>query len=91
VDFSSIKTYLLNKNIDIRLMGVLDNINWSNTDFAKNAKKYGFTANQGWGLKGINNLEPGDIIQYKQSVNAQGKYYPSHSRILMLLLISFWM
>jgi hypothetical protein len=63
--------------------GVLDNINWSNTDFALNAKEYGFTANQGWGLKGIDNLEPGDMIQYKQVANEQGKYYPSHTRIFL--------
>jgi hypothetical protein len=63
--------------------GVLNNINWSNTDFALHAKDYGFTANQGWGLKGVDNLEPGDIVQYKDYMNDQGKYYPSHSRIFL--------
>ena len=64
-------------------VGVLDNIDWSNTSFAKNAKDYGFTANQGWGVKGINNLEPGDVVQYSQHENESGKYYPNHSTIYL--------
>lgn len=63
--------------------GVMKNVDWSNTNFAKNAKDYGFTANNGWGVKGINNLEPGDLLMYSQHKNAQGNYYPSHSQIFL--------
>ena len=63
--------------------GAMSDINWSNTDFALHAKDTGFTANQGWGVKGLENLEPGDIIQYKQNRNEKGKYFPSHSRIYL--------
>jgi hypothetical protein len=63
--------------------GVMDKVDWSNTHFSENAKEYGFTANQGWGVKGIENLEPGDVLQYNNKVNKQGTYYPGHSQIYL--------
>jgi hypothetical protein len=63
--------------------GVMDRVDWSNTHFSEHAKEYGFTANQGWGLKGIQNLEPGDVLQYNNKSNEQGNYYPGHSQIYL--------
>jgi len=63
--------------------GVMNTVDWSNTHFAENAKDYGFTANQGWGVKGIQNLEPGDVLMTSQDRNASGKYYPTHSQIYL--------
>jgi hypothetical protein len=63
--------------------GVMNNVDWSNTHFAEKAKDYGFTANKGWGLKGIQNLEPGDMLMTNQRKNEQGNYYPSHSQIYL--------
>ena len=63
--------------------GVMDKVDWSNTHFSENAKEYGFTANQGWGVKGIENLEPGDVLQYSNKVNKEGNYYPGHSQIYL--------
>lgn len=63
--------------------GVMDKVDWSNTHFADNAKEYGFTANQGWGVKGIKNLEPGDVLMTSQRKNPQGNYYPTHSQIYL--------
>ena len=63
--------------------GVMDKVDWSNTHFSEHAKEYGFTANQGWGVKGIENLEPGDVLQYNNKLNKQGNYYPGHSQIYL--------
>jgi hypothetical protein len=63
--------------------GVMDKVDWSNTHFSEHAKEYGFTANQGWGVKGIENLEPGDVLQYSNKVNKEGNYYPGHSQIYL--------
>jgi hypothetical protein len=63
--------------------GVMNTVDWSNTHFAENAKDYGFTANQGWGVKGIQNLEPGDVLMTSQDRNASGNYYPTHSQIYL--------
>ncbi len=63
--------------------GVMNTVDWSNTHFSQNAKKYGFTANQGWGVKGIENLEPGDVLQRNNRKNEQGNYYPGHAQIYL--------
>ena len=63
--------------------GVMKKVDWSNTHFSKHAKEYGFTANQGWGVKGIENLEPGDVLQHNNHLNKQGNYYPGHSQIYL--------
>jgi hypothetical protein len=63
--------------------GVMKNVDWSNTHFSEHAKEYGFTANQGWGVKGIDNLEPGDVLQHNNHLNKQGNYYPGHSQIYL--------
>jgi hypothetical protein len=63
--------------------GVMNTVDWSNTSFAKNAKEYGFTDNQGWGVKGIENLEPGDILMTSQEKNTTGNYYPTHSQLYL--------
>jgi hypothetical protein len=58
--------------------GFIPESQWSNTEFSKKAKEYGFP-NNGLGLQGIGNLERGDMFQLSQNVNEQGKYYPSHT------------
>lgn len=63
--------------------GVMKSVDWSNTHFAKNAKEYGFTANNGWGIKSIGNLEPGDLLQRNNRTNKDGVYYPGHSQIYL--------
>jgi len=63
--------------------GVMKNIDWSNTSFSKNAKEYGFTANNGYGVKGITNLEPGDMLQRNNRKNEQGNFYPGHAQIYL--------
>lgn len=63
--------------------GVMDKVDWSNTHFSEHAKEYGFTANQGWGVKGIENLEPGDVLQHNNKSNNEGNYYPGHSQIYL--------
>lgn len=63
--------------------GVMKKVDWSNTHFSEHAKEYGFTANQGWGVKGIENLEPGDVLQHNNHLNKQGNYYPGHSQIYL--------
>ena len=63
--------------------GVMKSVDWSNTHFAKNAKEYGFTANNGWGIKSIGNLEPGDMLQRNNHANKDGVYYPGHSQIYL--------
>lgn len=63
--------------------GVMKSLDWSNTHFAKNAKEYGFTANNGWGIKSIGNLEPGDMLQRNNHANKDGVYYPGHSQIYL--------
>jgi hypothetical protein len=62
--------------------GAMDAPNWSNTDFAAKAKDYGFP-NKGYGLSGIKNLEPGDILQMVNDYNDQGNVYPGHSMIFL--------
>lgn len=55
---------------------------WSNTDFERNAKEYGFP-NAGIGLSGFDNLEDGDVLQLYHSYNDQGNVYPSHSMLFL--------
>jgi hypothetical protein len=62
--------------------GIMEAPNWSNTDFALHAKDYGFP-NKGYGLSGIKNLEPGDILQMVNDRNDQGNYYPGHAMIFL--------
>lgn len=62
--------------------GVMETPNWSNTDFSLHAKDYGFP-NKGYGLSGIKNLEPGDILQMVNDRNEQGNYYPGHAMIFL--------
>jgi hypothetical protein len=62
---------------------VIPEVLWSNTEFTKRAKELGFTANNGWGVKGFNNLQPGDVLIHSQTKNKNGKVYPSHAQIYM--------
>jgi len=62
--------------------GVMKDVNWSNTDFALKAKDYGFP-NKGYGVKGLKNLEPGDVLQHINNPNEQGNYYPGHAQIFL--------
>jgi hypothetical protein len=62
--------------------GAIDKVDWSNTSFSKNAKEYGFE-NNGYGLRGLKNLEPGDILQRAERNNSEGNYYPNHSQIFL--------
>jgi len=62
--------------------GAIPTVTWSNTDFAKRAKEFGFP-NKGYGVKGFGNLEAGDVLQHLQSLNNQGKRYPSHAQIYL--------
>lgn len=62
--------------------GVIPNVTWSNTEFAKKAKEYGFR-NEGYGIKNIKNLQPGDVLQHLANSNEQGNYYPSHAQIYL--------
>jgi len=67
--------------------GALPRVYWSNTGFAKDAPNLGFP-NNGYGLKGIQNLEPGDFIQYltePEGKDEEGnvKYVPRHAQIFL--------
>jgi len=67
--------------------GALPRVYWSNTGFAKDAPNLGFP-NNGYGLKGIQNLEPGDFIQYltePEGKDEEGnvKYIPRHTQIFL--------
>ena len=63
---------------------VLPNVIWSNTEFAKQAPKLGFNAaNKGWGLKGIENLEPGDVVQWMDIGKNPNKAVPHHAQIYL--------
>lgn len=64
---------------------VIPNVIWTNTEFARQAPKLGFNkANRGWGLKGIENLEPADVVQwmYTGSKNPN-KAVPEHAQIYL--------
>lgn len=67
--------------------GVLPKVYWSNTAFSKDAPTLGFP-NKGLGLKGIQNLEPGDIVQHLlkpagKDKEGNTKYAPRHSQIFL--------
>jgi len=63
---------------------VIPNVIWSNTEFARLAPKLGFNAaNRGWGLKGIENLEPGDVVQWMDSQRGSKKAVPHHGQIYL--------
>jgi hypothetical protein len=67
--------------------GALPRVYWSNTGFAKDAPNLGFP-NNGYGLRGIQNLEPGDFIQYltePEGKDEEGniKYAPRHAQIFL--------
>jgi hypothetical protein len=50
---------------------------YTNTSFAEHAQDYGFSRSLG----DIRLLKPGDIFQWKQATNYQGKPYPTHAQI----------
>ncbi len=50
---------------------------YTNTSFAEHAQDYGFSRSLG----DIRLLKPGDIFQWKQATNDQGKPYPTHAQI----------
>lgn len=63
--------------------GAIPNVDWSNTSFALNTKKYGFS-NEGKPVKGIDNLEEGDVLQYLDVGKLNEKTaYPHHAQILV--------
>lgn len=63
--------------------GAIPSVIWSNTEFSRLAPKLGFP-NRGWGLKGIENLEPGDIVQYMDPTDKNpNKAVPHHAQIFM--------
>lgn len=63
--------------------GAIPNIIWSNTEFSKQAPQLGFP-NRGWGLKGIENLEPGDVVQWMdRGYKNEKKAFPHHAQIFV--------
>jgi len=64
---------------------VIPNVIWSNTEFARLAPSLGFNAaNRGWGLKGIENLEPGDVVQWMDpNEKNPNKAVPHHGQIYL--------
>ena len=63
--------------------GAMPNIIWSNTEFSKQAPQLGFP-NRGWGLKGIENLEPGDVVQWMETnYKNRKKAIPHHAQIFI--------
>ena len=64
---------------------VIPSVIWTNTEFARLAPSLGFNAaNRGWGLKGIENLEPGDVVQYMDpNEKNPNKAIPHHAQIYL--------
>jgi hypothetical protein len=64
---------------------VIPRVIWSNTEFARLAPSLGFNAaNRGWGLKGLENLEPGDVVQWMDpNEKNPNKAVPHHGQIYL--------
>ena len=67
--------------------GAMPKIFWSNTAFTKAAPELGFP-NKGYGLRGIQNLEPGDFLTHQTELGGYDekgnpKYIPRHTQIFL--------
>lgn len=67
--------------------GAMPKVFWSNTAFTKAAPELGFP-NKGYGLRGIQNLEPGDFLTHQTELGGYDekgnpKYIPRHTQIFL--------
>lgn len=63
----------------LRDAGITNRNIWSNTQFEREARDIGLSNP----VYGLNNLEPGDVIQWRQNQNKSGRYFPSHAQIYL--------